>query len=156
MNPFDKNETYKPEIIPEVPAEQLYNEGLGYLAKNDYESAAKRFASLDRQYPFSSWAKKALILQTFANFTSRQYDDAIANGKRFLALNPTSPDAAYAAYLVGDVLLQPDPRHLPRPGAGREGARGAAGGRHPLAEVGILRDAKFKMNVVRDQLAGAR
>ena len=33
MNPFDKNETYKPEIIPEVPAEQLYNEGLGYLAE---------------------------------------------------------------------------------------------------------------------------
>src|SRR4051794_34437829 len=76
INPFDKNETYKPEIIPEVPAEQLYNEGLGYLAKNDYESASKRFASLDRQYPFSSWAKKALILQTFANFSNRQYDDA--------------------------------------------------------------------------------
>ena len=44
LNPFDKDETYKPEIIPDVPAEQLYNEGLGYLQKNDYEGAAKNFA----------------------------------------------------------------------------------------------------------------
>ncbi len=154
MNPFDKNETYKPEIIPEVPAEQLYNEGLGYLAKNDYESAAKRFASLDRQYPFSSWAKKALILQTFANFSNRQYDDAIANGKRFLALNPTSPDAAYAAYLVAMSYYNQIP-DISRDQERSEKALVALQEvvtRWPKSEY--YEDAKFKMNVVRDQLAG--
>lgn len=154
LNPFDKQETYKPEIVPEVPAEQLYNEGLGYLAKNDYESAAKRFASLDRQYPFSSWAKKALILQTYANFSARQYDEAIANGRRFLALNPASPDASYAAYLVAMSYYN----QIPDVSRDQERSEKALVAlqevvqRWPTSDY--AEDAKFKLNVVRDQLAG--
>jgi hypothetical protein len=50
LNPFDKAETYKPEITPSVPAEQLYNEGLGLLSKNEFDSAAKKFAEIQEAY----------------------------------------------------------------------------------------------------------
>ena len=154
LNPFDKQETYKPEIVPQVPAEQLYNEGLAYLQRNDYESASKRFASLDRQYPYSTWAKKALILQVYANYTGRQYDDAIANGKRFLALNPASPDAAYAAYMVAMSYYNQIP-DVTRDQERSEKALAALQEvvqRWPNSEYAP--DAKFKLNVVKDQLAG--
>ncbi len=154
LNPFDKQEPYKPEIVPTVPAETLYNEGLAYMQKDDYESASKRFASLDRQYPFSTWAKKALILQTYSNYTARQYDDAIANGRRFLALNPASPDAAYAAYMVAMSYYN----QIPDVTRDQERAEKALVAlqevvqRWPNSEYAP--DARFKLNVVKDQLAG--
>lgn len=154
LNPFDKQEAYKPEIVPTVPAETLYNEGLAYLQREDFESASKRFASLDRQYPFSTWAKKALILQTYANYSARQYDDAIANGRRFLALNPASPDASYAAYMVAMSYYN----QIPDVTRDQERAEKALVAlqevvqRWPQSEYAS--DAKFKINVVKDQLAG--
>lgn len=154
LNPFDKQEAYKPEIVPTVPAETLYNEGLAYLQKNDFESASKRFASLDRQYPFSTWAKKALILQTYANYSAREYDEAIANGRRFLALNPASPDAAYAAYMVAMSYYNQIP-DVTRDQERSEKALVALQEvvqRWPNSEYAP--DARFKLNVVRDQLAG--
>ncbi|MHB2167555.1 outer membrane protein assembly factor BamD [Alsobacter sp. R-9] len=154
LNPFDKQETYKPEIVPTVPAETLYNEGLAYMQKNDFESASKRFGTLDRQYPFSTWAKKALILKTYANYSARNYDDAIADGRRFLALNPASPDAAYAAYMVAMSYYN----QIPDISRDQERAEKALVAlqevvtRWPNSEYAP--DAKFKINVVKDQLAG--
>jgi outer membrane protein assembly factor BamD len=89
LNPFDKQEAYKPEIVPTVPAETLYNEGLAYMQKDDYESASKRFASLDRQYPFSTWAKKALIMHGLLPLRGaavRRHDRNTS--RRFLQLHP--------------------------------------------------------------------
>ncbi len=40
INPFDKGETYKPEIVANVPAEQIYNDGLARVQKKDFEGAA--------------------------------------------------------------------------------------------------------------------
>ena len=47
INPFDRTEKYKMEIVPEVPAEQIYNQGLARLEGRDFEGAAKKFADLD-------------------------------------------------------------------------------------------------------------
>src|SRR4051812_15188311 len=69
FNPFDKSEKYTPQVTPEVPADRLYNEGLALMNKGDYDGAAKKFADLDRQYPFSQWSKRALIMQTYSAFT---------------------------------------------------------------------------------------
>jgi outer membrane protein assembly factor BamD len=154
LNPFDKPEVYKPEIRPDVPADKLYNEGLAYLQKHEYDGAAKKFGDLDRQYPFSVWSKKALILQTFSNYTGKNYDDAIVSGKRYLQLYPSSPDAAYAAYMVGMSYYN----QIPDVSRDQERAEKALTAlqevvqRWPKSEY--AEDAKFKINVAKDQLAG--
>lgn len=154
MNPFDKPEVYKPEIRADVPADKLYNEGLAYLSKNEYDGASKKFSDLDRQYPYSIWSKKALILQTYANYTGRNYDDAIVSGKRYLSLYPSSPDAAYAAYMVGMSYYN----QIPDVTRDQERAEKALMAlqevvqRWPKSEY--AEDAKFKINVAKDQLAG--
>lgn len=154
LNPFDKDEKYKPEIIPQVPADKLYNQGLALLEKHEYDAAAKKFADLDKQYPFSSWSKKALILQTYSQYTGKSYDDAIGSGKRFLALHPTDPDAAYAAYMVAMSYysLIPDVSRDQERSEKALVALQEVVQRWPKSEYAD--DARFKLNVVKDQLAG--
>ncbi|HZW45934.1 MAG TPA: outer membrane protein assembly factor BamD, partial [Microvirga sp.] len=100
INPFDKNDAYKPEIVADVPAEQIYNDGLARIQKRDFEGAAKKFNSLDRQYPYSEWARKGLIMEAYANYEGGLYEEAITASRRYLQQHPNTPDAAYAQYLM--------------------------------------------------------
>src|SRR5436305_7245926 len=91
----------KEDVIPDDPADKLYNEGLYLLnTKHDYKQAAKRFEEVDRQHPYSEWARKALIMSAYAHYEGTNYDESITAGKRYVTLHPGSPDAAYAQYLI--------------------------------------------------------
>src|SRR5215472_15786413 len=62
----------------EEPADKLYNEGL-FLLNSDQKpkDAAKKFEEVDRQHPYSDWARKALIMTAFAYYQAGEYDDSI-------------------------------------------------------------------------------
>ena len=80
----------------------LYNEGLFLLNnKQDYKEAAKKFDEVDRQNPYSDWARKALLMSAYAYYQAEEYDDCVNSAKRYVTLHPGSPDAAYAQYLIG-------------------------------------------------------
>ena len=85
--------------VPENPADKLYNEGL-YLLNNkqDYKAAAKKFDEVDRENPYSDWARKALLMSAYAYYQAEQYDECVNSAKRYVTLHPGSPDAAYAQY----------------------------------------------------------
>jgi outer membrane protein assembly factor BamD len=88
-------------LAPDIPADRLYNEGVFLLnEKKSMEQAAKKFEEVDRQHPYSEWARKALLMSAYANYEAKKYDDSIAAAKRYISLHPGSPDAAYAYYLV--------------------------------------------------------
>jgi outer membrane protein assembly factor BamD len=79
---------------------KLYNEGLGNLKDGSYKSAIKDFSEVERQYPYSSWATKAIIMQAYAYYEQGKHDDAIVAANRFITLHPGHKDAGYAYYLV--------------------------------------------------------
>src|SRR5262249_42085363 len=84
------------------PADRLYNEGLYLLnSKHDFKAAAKKFEEVDRQHPYSEWARKSLIMTAYAYYEGRDFDEAISAAKRYVTLHPGSSDAAYAQYLIG-------------------------------------------------------
>ncbi len=88
-------------LAPDIPADRLYNEGIFLLnEKKSMEQAAKKFEEVDRQHPYSEWARKALLMSAYANYEAKKYDDSIAAAKRYISLHPGSPDVAYAYYLV--------------------------------------------------------
>ncbi|MGH7248018.1 MAG: outer membrane protein assembly factor BamD, partial [Pseudomonadota bacterium] len=90
------------DYVPDTPADRLYNEGLFLLNdKQDYKTAAKKFDQVDRENPYSDWARKALLMSAYADYQAGQYDDCINAAKRYVTLHPASPDAAYAQYLIG-------------------------------------------------------
>src|SRR5262249_30495961 len=92
----------KEEVMPDEPAEKLYNEGVYYLnEKHDAKKASKKFEEVDRQHPYSEWARKALLMSAYAYYEAKSYEEAITAAKRYISLHPGTPDAAYAMYLVG-------------------------------------------------------
>jgi outer membrane protein assembly factor BamD len=154
LNPFDRTEKYKPEIVPETPADTLYNEGLVRMSKGEYEGAAKKFGEIDRQAPFSKWAQKSLVLQTSAYFEDRKYEDSIISAKRFLSLHPTSSEAAYVHYLLAMSYFNQIP-DVTRDQEKTELALKTMQEviqRYPNSEY--VRDTREKLQVARDQIAG--
>lgn len=154
INPFDKGEVYKPEIKPDIPAEKLYNDGLAAIDAHDYEKATKAFKDLNSIYPYTQWSKKALLMETFSHYSSKEFEEAEASGKRFLQLYPADADAAYAAYLIAssyyDVVLD-----VSRDQERAEKALVAfveVVQRWPKSDYAA--DAKTKIGGLRDQLAG--
>ena len=92
----------KDENLPDEPADLLYNEGLYLLnEKREFNDAAKKFEEVDRQHPYSEWARKALLMSAYAYYRLDKYDDAIIAAKRYVTLHPGTADAAYAQYLIG-------------------------------------------------------
>ena len=92
----------KDEPVLDQPADRLYNEGLYLLnEKKDIKGAAKKFEEVDRQQPYSEWARKSLIMSAYAYYQAGEYEDSISSAKRYIQLHPGSSDAAYAQYLMG-------------------------------------------------------
>ncbi len=148
---FKKEEDY----VPEEPADKLYNEGLFLLNnKQQYEDAAKKFDEVDRQNPYSDWARKALLLSAFAYYQAQKYDECINAAKRYVTLHPGSSDAAYAQYLIGasyyDQIL--DVNHDQARADKAINALEEVVRKYPDTEYAV--GAKKKINLARDQLAG--
>jgi outer membrane protein assembly factor BamD len=100
LNPFE-DKGPKSDIGKDEKAEVLFNDGLARLEERDYGGASKKFAELDKQYPYSNWSRRALLLSTFAAFEGGSYAEAIGNGRRYVQLYPASAETPYAQYLVG-------------------------------------------------------
>ena len=145
----------KEDVIPDDPADKLYNEGLFLLNnKKDYKAAAKRFEEVDRQHPYSEWARKALIMSAYAHYEGTSYDDSVSAAKRYVTLHPGSPDAAYAQYLIGSSYFDQIP-DITRDQQRTERAMQALDEvvrKYPGSEYAVA--AKRKLEVARDQLAG--
>jgi outer membrane protein assembly factor BamD len=145
----------KDEVLPDDPADKLYNEGLYLLNdKREAKAAAKKFEEVDRQHPYSEWARKSLIMSSYAYYQAGQYEDSVNAAKRYVTLHPGSPDAAYAQYLIGSSYFDEIP-DITRDQARTEKALAALDEvvrKYPNTEYAV--SAKKKIAVARDQLAG--
>jgi outer membrane protein assembly factor BamD len=146
---------HKDEVAPDAPAEQLYNQGLFLLnSKHDPKAAVKKFEEVDRQHPYSEWARKSLIMSSYAYYEAGSYDDCVAAAKRYITLHPGSADAAYAQYLIASSYYDEIP-DVTRDQARTEKALASLDEvvrKYPTTEY--ANSAKQKIEVARDQLAG--
>jgi outer membrane protein assembly factor BamD len=138
----------------EEPADKLYNEGL-YLLNNkrDLKTAAKRFEEVDRQHPYSDWARRSLIMSAYTYYQAGMYEESIGASRRYIQLHPGSPDAAYAQYLIGSCYFD-QIRDVTRDQDRTERAMQAFDEvvrKYPNSEYAV--SAKRKMDVGKDQLA---
>lgn len=84
-----------------LSAEQIYKRGEFLLEQdNDPTEAVRYFTEVERLYPYSDWARRALIMQAFTYHKSKEYEDARQAAQRFLDYYPGDEDAAYAKYLM--------------------------------------------------------
>jgi outer membrane protein assembly factor BamD len=147
----DKQDDY----VPDDPPDRLYNEGLFLLNnKSDYKGAAAKFDEVDRQDPYSDWARKALLMSAYAYYQAQEYDDCMNAAKRYITLHPASPDAAYAQYLIGSSyydqivdVSRDQERATKAMDALQEVVR-----KYPSSDYAMA--AQKKISMARDQLAG--
>jgi outer membrane protein assembly factor BamD len=143
------------DYVLDSPADLLYNEGL-YLLNNkqDYKEAAKKFDEVDRENPYSDWARKALLMSAYAYYQAEDYESCVNSAKRYVTLHPGSPDAAYAQYLIGasyyDQIVDVS-RDQSRADKAIDALQEVIR-KYPNSEYAI--NAKKKIEMARDQLAG--
>ncbi|MEM1087740.1 MAG: outer membrane protein assembly factor BamD [Pseudomonadota bacterium] len=138
----------------ERPVERIYNLAVEELDKRDYTDAVALFNEVERQHPYSEWARRSALMSAFASYEARDYEQAIATAQRFISLNPAADDAAYAYYLIGvsyfdqivDVGRDQNTTELSK-AALTDVVR-----RFPDSDY--ARDASVKLDMVQDQLAG--
>ena len=147
--------TAKDDTFVEEPADKIYNEGL-YLMneKKDMKAANKKFEEVDRQHPYSDWARKSLLMSAYASYQGGDYDNCIGAATRYVTLHPGSPDAAYAQYLIAASHYDQIP-DISRDQTRTEKAIASLEEvvrKYPTSEYAT--SAKAKIEGARDQLAG--
>ena len=136
------------------PADVLYNQGLATLNAGRMKEAAAKFEAVDRQHPYSEFARKAMVMGAFANYRQGNYDEAINGGKRYVGLYPQTEDAAYAQYIVGLSYF----RQIRDVTQDQKESRRAIEAMQEVVdrwpESEYVEDARAKIRFARDQLAG--
>jgi outer membrane protein assembly factor BamD len=132
----------------------LYNSAKDRLDRRQYAIAAALFDEVERQHPYSIWARRAQLMSAFSYYLARDHTKSIDSARRFLSIHPGNKDAPYALYLIAinyyeqieDVTRDQSTTRLALDSFGELTRR------HP--ETRFAADARVKTDLVRDHLAG--
>jgi outer membrane protein assembly factor BamD len=138
----------------ERPVELLYAAGAQRMDQRQWSAATQYFDEVERQHPYSEWARRAILMEAFANYEANKYDDAIAAADRFISLYPGSPNAPYAYYLKAQCYFE-QIADVERDQGYTQQAQAAfreVQKRFPTTQYAV--DANLKQDMILDQLAG--
>jgi outer membrane protein assembly factor BamD len=138
----------------ERPVEQIYADAWAQINKGEWENAAKQFEEVDRQHPYSVWARRAMLMSAFCYYQANKYSDAVSTADQYISLHPGSHEVAYAFYLKA-ISLYEQIVDVNRDQANTQGALVALQDvvqRFPDTEY--ARDATLKIDLTEDHLAG--
>jgi outer membrane protein assembly factor BamD len=132
----------------------LYLAAKNRLDRGRTREAAALFDEVERQHPYSPWARRAQLMSAFSYYAARDYSKAIQSAQRFLTIHPGNKDAPYAYYLIA-LSYYEQINDVGRDQKVTEQAKQA------LTEVvrrypntPYAQDAQLKIDLVNDHLAG--
>ncbi|WP_455478976.1 outer membrane protein assembly factor BamD [Bartonella sp. B23] len=153
---FKEKNTLDPSayVLKIDPPDVLYNQALASLDSGRLEDASKKFFMIEKQYAYTDWGRKSLVMGAFTNYRLGKYDDSISMAQRYIALYPGAGDSAYAYYIVGLSSFRriPDVTRDQRDTKRAIAAMQLLIERYPNSEY--VEDAKAKIRFGREQLAG--
>lgn len=138
----------------ERPVEQIYADAWKQIDNHDWENAAKQFDEVERQHPYSVWARRAMLMSAFCYYQANKYTDATNTADQYISLHPGSKEVAYAFYLKAMSLYE-QIVDVGRDQTVTEQALTALQDvvqRFPNSEY--ARDASLKIDLTLDHLAG--
>jgi outer membrane protein assembly factor BamD len=132
----------------------LYTAAKKSMDQGDYEQAAKLFDEVERQHPYSVWARRAQLMSAFNYYLARKYPDAVSSAQRFVTIHPGNAEAPYAQYLIAMSYYQ-QIDEVTRDQSSTQQASDAFGElirRYP--DTRFAADARLKLDLIKDHLAG--
>ncbi|MDE2183633.1 MAG: outer membrane protein assembly factor BamD [Alphaproteobacteria bacterium] len=150
----DKSKDDEPAVYKERPIDQIYADAWKQVRNRDWVNAAKQFDEVERQHPYSVWARRAMLMSAFCSYEGNKYTDAISTADEYISLHPGSKEVAYAFYLKA-VSLYEQIVDVERDQSNTEAALVALQDvvqRFPDTEY--ARDATLKIDLTLDHLAG--
>ena len=138
----------------ERPAELIYNQAVDQLEARQWSEAKQLFEEVERQHPFSEWARRSMLMSAFASYSEAEYEDAIATAQRFIGLHPGNESTPYAYYLIA-MSYYDQIYDVGRDQATTRNAEAALQQvvrRYP--ESDYARDSRLKLELTHDHLAG--
>jgi outer membrane protein assembly factor BamD len=132
----------------------LYNAGYDRMQSGDYAAAAAIFDEVERQHPYSIWARRAQLMSAFSYYAQRDYQKSIDASRRFLAIHPGNRSAPYALYLIALSQYEQISDVTRDQGITQQSLAsfGELIRRYPNSPYAD--DARLKVDLVRDHLAG--
>ncbi|QZH74973.1 MAG: outer membrane protein assembly factor BamD [Erythrobacter sp.] len=134
--------------------ETLYNAAKDRLDRGDLQVAAALFDEVERQHPYSPWARRAQLMSAFSYYAARDYNASIQSATRFLSIHPGNVDAPYAYYLIA-LSYYEQISDVERDQAITRQALAAMNEivrRYPRSPYAA--DARLKIDLINDHLAG--
>jgi len=133
---------------------EIYSQALGYLDEGKYKEAAQYFDEVERQHPYSVWATKAKLMAAYSLYQNNKYDDAVNALDRFIAVHPGNRDVVYAYYLKALCYYE----QIADVQRDQELTQKALDSLQDVVTrfpgTTYARDARLKMDLTRDHLAG--
>jgi outer membrane protein assembly factor BamD len=132
----------------------LYSLAKERADRGQYEIAAKLFDEVERQHPYSVWARRAQLMSAFSYYMAEKYPDTVSSAQRFLTIHPGNKDAPYANYLIAMSYYQ-QIEDVTRDQKITQQASDAFNElirRYPQSRYAS--DARLKLDLINDHLAG--
>jgi len=132
----------------------LYSLAKKRLDQGNYVLAAKLFDEVERQHPYSVWARRAQLMSSFSYYMAQSYPEAVSSSRRFLTIHPGNKDAAYANYLIAMSYYQQieDVNRDQKITQQASDSFGELMRRYPGSRYAA--DARLKLDLINDHLAG--
>jgi len=135
-------------------AEGLFAAGMEALDRQQFPRAVEAFDTVEREHPYSAFATNAKLMSAYAEYSRNRYTEALGALDRFIQLHPAHRDIAYAYYLRALC-------HYEQINDTQRDQRNTEQAMTALQEVAnrfpntpYARDARLKMDLARDHLAG--
>jgi outer membrane protein assembly factor BamD len=132
----------------------LYNAAKDRLDRKQYKLAAALFDEVERQHPYSVWARRSQLMSAFSYYLAQDFTESTNSAQRFLAIHPGNRDAPYAYYLIALNYYEQisDVTRDQKVTQQALDALGEVERRYPNTRYAA--DARLKTDLVRDHLAG--
>jgi outer membrane protein assembly factor BamD len=144
----------KEEKFDEMSVETLYDQAAKEYESKKFKRAAKLFAEVEKQHPYSNWALRAQLMSAYCYYESQDYENAEEGFQTFIQLHPAHKDVEYATYMIALCNYE----QIPIVERDQKSTKGALNSFEELIKKFpssiYARDARFKIDLIKDHLAG--
>lgn len=142
------------EEFEKLSVEELYTQAKTSFDNGSYNKAAETFAEVERQHPYSEWALQAQLMSAYSYYEAKKYIEAIEGFNVFIQLHPGHDSIPYAYYMLGLCEYEQIPTVHRDQEYTKRSLRAFEEVIRRFPESPYARDSKYKIDLIKDHLAG--